>query len=426
MSHTIVALSSGRPPAAVAIIRSSGPAARVAAEALAGLLPPSRQASVRTLRDPATGEALDTVLLLVFSAPNSATGEDIVEYHCHGGRAVVTAILDALTSIDGIRLAEPGEFTRRALVNGRIDLTEAEGLADLLEAETEQQRRHAVALAGGALSRQVDRWQAQILSLSARAEAAIDYVGDEEETATDISLLVGETRALGEELGQWLALPRAEPLKDGVRIVFAGPPNSGKSSLVNALVGVDRAIVTPVAGTTRDTIEVPLAIGGMPLLLVDTAGLRGTDDPVEAIGVERAYAEVERAEILVWLGDAVNIPDHPHAIVVRSKSDLPGSAIRDQADLAVSAKTGNNLALLTARLMAMASSLLPGESQIALNSRQAQAIESAANCLLDCPTDLLLLAESLRSARFAFDRLTGRAGIDEVIDALFSRFCLGK
>ena len=426
MSHTIVALSSGRPPAAVAIIRSSGPAARVAAEALAGLLPPSRQASVRTLRDPATGEALDTVLLLVFSAPNSATGEDIVEYHCHGGRAVVTAILDALTSIDGIRLAEPGEFTRRALVNGRIDLTEAEGLADLLEAETEQQRRHAVALAGGALSRQVDRWQAQILSLSARAEAAIDYVGDEEETATDISLLVGETRALGEELGQWLALPRAEPLKDGVRIVFAGPPNSGKSSLVNALVGVDRAIVTPVAGTTRDTIEIPLAIGGMPLLLVDTAGLRGTDDPVEAIGVERAYAEVERAEILVWLGDAVNIPDHPHAIVVRSKSDLPGSAIRDQADLAVSAKTGNNLALLTARLMAMASSLLPGESQIALNSRQAQAIESAANCLLDCPTDLLLLAESLRSARFAFDRLTGRAGIDDVIDALFSRFCLGK
>ena len=426
MSHTIVALSSGRPPAAVAIIRSSGPAARVAAEALAGLLPPSRQASVRTLRDPATGDALDTVLLLVFSAPNSATGEDIVEYHCHGGRAVVTAILDALTSIDGIRLAEPGEFTRRALVNGRIDLTEAEGLADLLEAETEQQRRHAVALAGGALSRHVDRWQAQILSLSARAEAAIDYVGDEEETATDISLLVGETRALGEELGQWLALPRAEPLKDGVRIVFAGPPNSGKSSLVNALVGVDRAIVTPVAGTTRDTIEIPLAIGGMPLLLVDTAGLRGTDDPVEAIGVERAYAEVERAEVLVWLGDAVNIPDHPHAIVVRSKSDLPGSAIRDQADLAVSAKTGNNLALLTARLMAIAASLLPGESQIALNSRQAQAIESAANCLLDCPTDLLLLAESLRSARFAFDRLTGRAGIDDVIDALFSRFCLGK
>jgi len=400
--------------------------AKAAALLLAGRLPPPRQASLTFLRHPATRVELDRALLLRFDGPNTATGEDIVEYQCHGGRAVVAALLDALTSVEGVRLAEPGEFTRRALANGRIDLTEAEGLADLLEAETEQQRRNALALSGGALSRQVDQWQTQILCLSARAEAAIDYVGDEDETATDVSQLVAEARALGADLATWLVRPRAEALKEGIRIVIAGPPNSGKSSLINALSGSDRAIVTPISGTTRDTIEVPLSIDGMPLLLVDTAGLRATQDPVEAIGVERAHREIQRSELLVWLGDPQKLPDHRHAIVVQSKSDIPGSVIDHRAEIAVSARTGDNLALLTQRLSTIAAALLPVESQLALNRRQAEAIESAAEALLDCPPDLLLLAESLRSARAAFDRLTGRAAIDDVIDALFSRFCLGK
>lgn len=378
------------------------------------------------IRHPVSKVELDHALILRFDAPNTATGEDVVEYQCHGGRAVIAAVLDALTSIEGIRLAEPGEFTRRALANGRIDLMEAEGLADLLEAETEQQRRTALALSGGELSRQVDHWQARILSLSARAEAAIDYVGDEDETATDVNLLVGEARALGAELANWLARPRAEPLKEGIRIVVAGPPNSGKSSLINALTGADRAIVTPIAGTTRDTIEVPLAIRGMPLLLVDTAGLRETEDPVEAIGIERALREVERSEILVWLGDSDHLPHHSCAIVVRSKSDLSDTVSEDRTDFSVSALTGANLPLLIERLTVIAATLLPSGTQLALNQRQAQAIESAALPLLACPSDLLLLAETLRSGRVAFDRLTGRAGINEVINALFTRFCLGK
>ena len=393
---------------------------------LAGRRPPPRHASLALIRHPISKVELDHALVLRFDAPNTATGEDVVEYQCHGGRAVIAAVLDALTSIEGIRLAEPGEFSRRALANGRIDLMEAEGLADLLEAETEQQRRNALALSGGELSRQVNLWQTHILSLSARAEAAIDYVGDEDETATDVSLLVREARALGAELAKWLERPRAEPLKEGIRIVVAGPPNSGKSSLINALTGADRAIVTPIAGTTRDTIEVPLAIRGMPLLLVDTAGLRETKDPVEVIGIERALLEVERAEILVWLGDWDHLPHHSCAIVVRSKSDLCETAMADRSELLVSATTGANLPLLIDRLTVMAATLLPSSTQLALNNRQAQAIESAALPLLACPSDLLLLAEILRSARVAFDRLTGRAGINDVIDALFTRFCLGK
>ena len=400
--------------------------AKAAAMHLAGRLPSPRHASLVLIRHPVSKVELDHALILRFDAPNTATGEDVVEYQCHGGRAVIAAVLDALTSIEGIRLAEPGEFTRRALANGRIDLMEAEGLADLLEAETEQQRRTALALSGGELSRQVDHWQARILSLSARAEAAIDYVGDEDETATDVKLLVGEARALGAELANWLARPRAEPLKEGIRIVVAGPPNSGKSSLINALTGADRAIVTPIAGTTRDTIEVPLAIRGMPLLLVDTAGLRETEDPVEAIGIERALREVERSEILVWLGDSDHLPHHSCAIVVRSKSDLSDTVSEDRTDFSVSALTGANLPLLIERLTVIAATLLPSGTQLALNQRQAQAIASAALPLLACPSDLLLLAEILRSGRVAFDRLTGRAGINDVIDALFTRFCLGK
>ena len=420
---TIVALSSGRPPAAVAIVRTSGPLAHIVGERMAGSLPEARHAALRTLHDPRNGQSIDSALVLRFDAPHSSTGEDIIEYQCHGGRAVVAALIDALTSC-GLRSAEPGEFTRRSLGNGRIDLTEAEGLADLLEAETETQRRAALALASGGLSRVIEQWQGRVLALSAQAEAAIDYVGDEDETATDTARLIAQAHLLADELDAWLARPRAEPLKQGIRVVIAGPPNAGKSSLINSLAGSDRAIVTDIAGTTRDTIEVPLAINGMPFTLVDTAGLRDSDDFVERLGVERAQGEVALADILLWLGPPDDCPPHPRSIAIRAKADLPGAD--DAPGLPVSAFSGMGLSKLLATLRDTGAKLLPAEGSLPLNLRQATAIEQAAAYLRNDSSDILLLAETLRSARLAFDRLTGRAGVEEAIDALFTRFCLGK
>ncbi len=337
-ADTIFALSSGRPPAAIAVIRVSGPAAHQAGEALAGSLPDARTAAVRELRDPRTGERLDQALVLRFDGPASSTGENSVEFQCHGGRAVVDSLLAALGSIDGLRIAEPGEFTRRAFENGRIDLTEAEGLADLIEAETESQRKAALALAEGGLSKQIARWQERLLALSAQAERAIDY--DEEDSAIDPALVEG-CAALADELRSWLERPRIEPLKDGVRIVIAGPPNAGKSSLINAISGQERAIVTAVPGTTRDHIEVPIALGGIPLLLTDTAGLRASADEVEAIGIERARGLIETADVVVWLGDADVAPNHERLIRVHPKADLGGEA--PAGALPVSSLTGAGL-----------------------------------------------------------------------------------
>ena len=345
-----------------------------------------------------------------------------MEYQCHGGRAVVTAVLAALTS-SGLRQAEPGEFTRRAVEHGRLDLTEAEGLADLLEAETEVQRRAALAMAGGALSRQIDSWQLLILELSARAEAGIDYVGDTDETAIDTTVLLEETQRLSFELSQWLLHPRSELLKEGLRVVVAGPPNVGKSSLINAMTGFDRAIVTPIAGTTRDVIEVPMAIDGMPFLLIDTAGLRESNDSIEKIGIKRALAEMHKADLLLWLGEAGQVPGGLQAILVHPKSDLRKG--RHDA-LEVSSRTGAGIAELLSRLSLEARMVLPVEDRVALNNRQAALIGQAALLLEDAPDDLLLLAEVLRAARCVFDRLTGRAGIEEALDGLFDRFCLGK
>jgi tRNA modification GTPase len=424
--ETIFALSSGRPPAAISVIRVSGPGAHAAGRALCGDLPEARQAAVRELRHPASGDLLDEALVLRFDAPASSTGEDIVEFQCHGGRAVVDAVLAALAGVAGLRLAEPGEFTRRAFDHGRIDLTEAEGLADLIEAETESQRKAALALAEGGLRRQIDQWRERLLALSARAEQAIDYA--EEDGPEGAGTVSADCAALASELGEWLARPRVEPLKDGVRVVVAGPPNAGKSSLINAIVGTDRVIVTDVPGTTRDHVDVPLALGGIPLLLTDTAGLRETDDRVEAIGVGRARALVEGAEILLWLGDPAHAPTHPRRILVHAKADLPGRAAAPLGSRAVSAVTGEGLADLLDVVGAEAKALLPTEDAIALNRRQAGHLEDAAAALSDAASaqELVLIAEGLRTSRHAFDRLTGRAGVEDVLDALFSRFCLGK
>ena len=424
MSDTIFALSSGRPPAAVAIIRTSGPDAFAAAEALAGRLPLAREVLLRTLRDPASGDVIDRALVVRFVAPHSATGEDIVEYQCHGGRAVVDRLLSALSARPGLRLAEPGEFTRRALRNGRIDLTEAEALADLVEAETELQRRAAIARGG--MHARIEEWRQRLVELSARAEAAIDYVGDEDETAADAEALADAARRLAGEWDEWLARPRVEPLRDGVRVVVAGPVNAGKSSLINAMSESERVIVTAIPGTTRDVVEVPVAIGGLPVVLVDTAGLRDSADPVEQIGVARAGDEVAGADVLLWLGEPGEAPDHPRLLLVHARADLAGRGTAPLGSLAVSAVSGAGLEQLLNQIGRLATEVLPEPGRVALNRRQAAELMSAHDDLCHASNDLVLLAEALRQASHAFDRLTGRSGIDDMLDALFARFCLGK
>jgi tRNA modification GTPase len=331
-----------------------------------------------------------------------------------------------LASFDGLRVAKPGEFTRRALENGRIDLTEAEGLADLIEAETETQRRAALAVAEGGLRRQIEQWQERLLALSARAERAIDY--DENDHIGVDADLSRDCGALATELQTWLARPRVEPLRDGVRVVVAGPPNAGKSSLLNAIAGKERAIVTDIPGTTRDHLEVPLAIGGIPLVLTDTAGLRDSEELVERIGVERSQALIEAADVLLWLGEADSAPPHRRLVRVHAKCDLPDRREVPAGSFPASSVTGEGIRALLELVAKFAASLLPGEDALALNRRQATHIEDAEAALrrAGIAPDIVTAAEELRLARGAFDRLTGRAGVEDVLDALFSRFCLGK
>lgn len=420
---TIVALSSGRPPAAIAVVRCSGPGARAAAERLADSLPEERRATVRRLVDPRDGSLIDEAIMLRFDAPHSATGEDIVEYQCHGGRATVDALVGALLAQPEIRLAEPGEFTRRALANGRIDLTEAEGLADLLTAETELQRRSAMARAGGALRKRLDDWRERLLALSAQAEVAIDYAGEEDGDTANQGLASG-IRRLADEMRELVAAPRVEPLRDGVRVVIAGLPNAGKSSLVNALAQSEKAIVTHIPGTTRDVIEVPIAIDGVPFVLVDTAGLRESDDVVEAIGIDRARSESERADLVLWLGRPDEAPDHAGLVRVAAKADLGV----DGEGLPVSAVTGQGMADLARELVERARQLLPKGDELALDRRQHELLAESQDALArgEMLQDPVLIAEELRAARAAIDQISGRAGVEDLLDALFGRFCLGK
>ena len=334
--------------------------------------------------------------------------------------------MTALSHVEGLRLAEPGEFTRRAFENGRIDLTEAEGLADLIEAETENQRRAALLMAEGGLAKQIGEWERQVLELSAQAEAAIDYV-DDDSVDSDPRLSV-DCAALAAELGRWLERPRSELLKEGLRVVIAGPPNAGKSSLLNAIVGAERAIVTDIPGTTRDHIEVPLAISGIPIRLTDTAGLRNSGELVEQIGVARARSLIDLADVLIWLGETTEVPDHPRVICIHARSDLPERSNVPGTSIPVSSVTGEGLQQLLDAVAEKAQALLPGEGELALNRRQAglladvrDALEAAAEA-----PDLVLMAEFLRNSRLTLDRMTGRAGLEEVLDALFGRFCLGK
>ena len=422
---TIFALSSGAPPAGVGVIRVSGPGATAALEALAGRVPAPRRASLARLRD-SGGALLDEALVLWFPGPGTATGEDLAEFHCHGGRAVVAAIESALGALPGLRRAEPGEFTRRAFANGRIDLAEAEGLADLLSAETELARAAALASAGGAVSRQVEVWRERLLALSAEVEGVLDF-SDEEDAAGLPECFTWNIRALGDELAAWLARPRSERLGEGFRVVLAGPPNAGKSTLFNALVESEAAITSPIAGTTRDVIERAVAIAGVPFTFVDTAGLRDEgSDAIEAIGIARAEAELARADLVLWLGPEGTGPAEVWEIA--AQADREGFVPKRAARFTVSAASGAGLVALKSALVEAARAALPKPGEAALNARQHARLADAAEALAGAQlvTDPLLVAEELRRARLAFDRLIGRATTEDMLDTLFGRFCIGK
>ncbi|UUL81929.1 tRNA uridine-5-carboxymethylaminomethyl(34) synthesis GTPase MnmE [Sphingomonas qomolangmaensis] len=429
---TIYAVSSGHPPAAIAVLRVSGTDAFSVVTALAGSLPPPRTARLRSLRDPATGALLDQAIILAFPAPATATGEDLVELHLHGGRAVVRAVEAALAADPRTRAAEAGEFTRRALLNGRIDLTEAEGLADLLTAETELQRRAAVQASGGMLRRTIDTLLDDILAVSARAEALLDF-SDEADVGDDdaaVALLRTDIAKLAATLTDLLVRPTVDRLRDGFRVVLAGPPNSGKSTLINALVDREVAIVSDIAGTTRDRIEAHVVVEGYPIMLTDTAGLaEDSSDAIERMGIARAHDAMAQADVILWLGDDVVPRAHAdRAIALHPRADEAGRGGTREGRLAISARTGEGFPELWQRVIAAIADLTPPADSVAMNQRQhalmghsRDAVEAASR-----ETDLLLVAEHLRRARLAFDRITGRADVEAMLDALFGRFCIGK
>lgn len=431
MTETIFALSSGAPPAGIAVIRISGPEAGPALTALAGKCPQPRRAVLAALTN-ARGEPLDHALVLWLPGPGTATGENCAELHLHGGRAVVAAVEAALGGLPGLRKAEPGEFTRRAFANGRIDLAEAEGLADLLSAETELQRRAALALADGAFSRQVADWRGRVLALSAALEAALDFAGDDDIDEQGGGLpdgFAGAGRALAEDLSAWLARPRAEPLREGFRVVLAGPPNAGKSTLFNALVEDEAAITAAEPGTTRDVLQRGVALGGVPFTFVDTAGLR--DDgagAIEQIGIARARAEAERADLVLWLGPEGAGPRDGIVWEIAAQCDRADAPIKHKAPFRLSAMTGEGIDALRAALIGHARAALPAPGDVALNARQHGLLTEVAVAVAEGARqrDPLLAAENLRVARLALDRLVGRAGTEDMLDALFGRFCIGK
>ncbi|MXP15217.1 tRNA uridine-5-carboxymethylaminomethyl(34) synthesis GTPase MnmE [Altererythrobacter confluentis] len=422
---TIFALSSGSPPAGIAVVRISGPSAGTALASLVGAMPAPRRATARKLRS-SSGDELDHAMVLWLPGPATATGEDVAELHLHGGRAVVAAVESELATLDGLRRAEAGEFTRRAFLNGRIDLAESEGLADLLEAETEMQRRSAMAMAGGALSREIEAWREQVLHLSAQVEAVLDF-SDEEDAAALPPSFTSMLDHLRSALESWLSRPPSRVLKEGYRVVLAGPPNAGKSTLFNGLINDDAAITAPTAGTTRDVLERSVAIGGVAFTFVDTAGLRdSSDDAIEQIGIARAKSAAQRADLVLWLGNEGGGPEG--AWEIEAKCDETGDIRKPTADYRVSAKTGAGMAQFTDALLETARGAMPGEGKAALSERQHRILENVhASILSIIPAgDLLLTAESLRQIRVEFDRLIGRTSTEDMLDALFGRFCIGK
>jgi tRNA modification GTPase len=437
---TIYALSSGRVPAAIAVVRISGPKARVGLETIAGTIPEPRRAKRATFREPASGDIIDDGLVLWFPAPGSETGEDLAELHLHGGRAILAAVFQVLGGIGGFRPAQAGEFTRRALANNKLDLTAVEGLGDLIAAETAAQRRQAMAQYRGALAHQVDAWRTQLIEAMALVEAAIDF-SDEGDVPQNLLAPAAEiARELGDEIKGTLAdSRRGERLRDGFVVAIAGAPNVGKSTLLNRLAEREAAIVSATPGTTRDTIEVALDLGGVPVVLVDTAGVRDTTDPVEAEGVRRALARAESADLALWLLDASRtLPGRAitggRVLEVWTKIDLLDSeaqrALTAQGSIRLSANTGAGMDELIA-LLAREASALGGEPALVTHERQRHALKEAVERIegalrIVAPGQEELFAEELRLAARALGRVTGTVGVEEVLEAVFRNFCVGK
>ncbi|MFZ4382824.1 MAG: tRNA uridine-5-carboxymethylaminomethyl(34) synthesis GTPase MnmE [Sandarakinorhabdus sp.] len=434
MIDTIAALASGRPPAALAVIRLSGPAAFQVVTALAGRLPPPRRMSLCRLIDPANGLLLDSALVVIFPGPDSASGEDLAELHLHGGAAVIGGVLAAVTAMPGVRLAEPGEYTRRAFANGRMDLAQVEGLADLVAAETSSQRDQALALAGGALGRLAEDWRGRCLDVLAQAEAGLDFAEEEADVAERLDEAARQQLlAMADDLARLIAdSTRAARIRDGLTIAVTGAPNVGKSSLVNALAMRDVSIVTSVAGTTRDAIEVAIDLGGIAAVLIDTAGLRDTDDPVEAQGIARARRRAADADLVIAVAsaDAPVWPEAPSArLLLLNKADLDLPPALPAEALAVSATTGDGLPELRDWLTNWARTITrPGEPALLSHARHRAAFVAAESALRDAAdaAEPVLRAEALRAAAHAFGRIAGRVAVDDVLDRIFSRFCIGK
>jgi tRNA modification GTPase len=434
---TICALSSAAGRAGVAVIRVSGPLAGEALRALAGTLPLPRRASLRSLKDPRSGTRLDRGLALWLPSPNSFTGEDMAELHIHGGRAVVGGVINALLSLPGMRLAQPGEFARRGFENGKLDLTEVEGLADLINAETEAQSRQALAQSQGSSRALFEAWRDELVKAQALTEAGLDFA-DEADVAADAAVHADAIAAkLIGAISEQLADRRGERLRDGFRVVIAGPPNAGKSSLLNALARRDVAIVSEEAGTTRDVIEVHLDLGGLPVIVTDTAGLREAGGAVESEGIRRALAKAASADLVLWLVDATEPQWNPppelltagaEVVPVVNKVDLASG--QGTEALAISAKTGEGISQLVEQLSSRASEGLPtGEPAVVTRARHRSELEAAVEALERYRCEKggpELKAEELRLAARHLGRLTGRIDVEEVLGAIFSEFCIGK
>ena len=445
---TIFALSSGRPPAAIAVVRISGPRARFGLETLAGRVPEPRRALLARVRDPVSGENIDSGLILWFPGPNSETGEDVAELQLHGGQAVIAAVFAALGRLDGFRPAEPGEFTRRAFANGRLDLTEVEGLADLIYAETEAQRRQAYLQFAGRLGDRAETWRRRLIEGLALVEARIDFSDEADVPQELVGPALDTARELRNEITAALIDEhRGERLRAGLVVAIAGPPNVGKSSLINRLARREAAIVTPFAGTTRDVIEVHLDLEGYPVTVLDTAGVRETEDPVEQEGVRRARARAAAADLVLWVVDATDPMSGwasiqgngtKRAWTVRNKTDLIDSETQqserspDAEVFAISALTGAGMdELLAALTEFVRTALVPQDEILITRERHRHAlretVEALDRALAGGATQgEEVLAEELRLAGRALGRLTGRVDVEEVLDVIFRDFCIGK
>jgi tRNA modification GTPase len=438
--QTIFALSSGRLPSAIALVRVSGPQAGNVIATLAGKTPAPRLATRALLRD--VGQRpIDDAVVLWFPAPASATGEDVAEFHVHGGRAVLAALFAALAAFEDVRPAEPGEFTRRSFENGKLDLTEAEGLDDLIHADTDRQRRQALRQLKGLLGDRARDWRARVIEASALIEAGIDFSDEGDVPAELIAPALTRIKTLLGEIREVLAAEgRSERLRDGLVVAIAGPPNVGKSTLMNQLTRREVAIVSPHAGTTRDVIEVQLDLDGYPVTMIDTAGIRETDDPVEQEGVRRARARAADADLVLWLTDA-SLAEPPQAgpapvWLVRNKIDLDGAG-RPLAEASVrraflvSASRGDGLPDLVAALVGFAQTYFGGSEGGAIGrARHRKILEEVAASLARSIEVIAdgeeLAAEELRAAARSLGRLLGRVDVEDVLDAIFRQFCVGK